>query len=127
MKNNNLTDKKINKRTNKKINKIRINKKASSEMWWIIVVALIALIVVILILVWFRGTGEKAYGVVGTQIGGLGDCDKDNVADMFDKCPCEAGSSNAELDGCPSGITKEQLEEHLKTQKKLGEEGCCKK
>lgn len=64
-------------------------KKAMSEMWWIIGGAVLVLIIVILILVWFRGSGGKAVGGINKQIEGLQDCDKDQVADLFDKCPCD--------------------------------------
>ena len=63
-------------------------KKGMSEMWWIISSAVIALVVVILILVFFGGASGKTFGELNNRIGGLGDADKDNVANTFDKCPC---------------------------------------
>ncbi|MFA6461506.1 MAG: hypothetical protein WCV90_04505 [Candidatus Woesearchaeota archaeon] len=65
------------------------NKKGDGHLWWIIAVAAIALIVVILLLIWFRGAGEGAFGAINKNIAGVGDCDSDKIADMFDKCPCD--------------------------------------
>ncbi|HIG93880.1 TPA: hypothetical protein HA242_03775 [Candidatus Woesearchaeota archaeon] len=60
------------------------NTKASSELWWIIMTAVIVLVVVILVLLWFQGSGEKAFGGINTQ---LDDADNDKVTNLFDQCP----------------------------------------
>ncbi|MBI4983555.1 hypothetical protein HZC32_02825 [Candidatus Woesearchaeota archaeon] len=99
------------------------SKKADSNLWWIIVVAIIAIVVVILILMWFSKSGERAFGGIEEKISGLSDCDKDNTADMFDKCPCVAGDPQAKLDGCPISTEKDAPE----TKLKVGEKECaCK-
>ncbi len=76
------------------------DKKAMAQMWWIIATAVIALIVVVLVILWFGGSGGKTFDEVGGRIQGLGDCDEDNVANMFDKCPCSPGTE--EFKGCGS-------------------------
>ncbi len=80
------------------------NKKAMT--WQVIVFGIIALVVVFLVIYWFSGGGSKAFGEVGKKISGTGDCDGDNVANMFDKCQCFAEGSNAELKGCPNDVKK---------------------
>ncbi|MFC1686849.1 hypothetical protein ACFL0E_00645 [Nanoarchaeota archaeon] len=57
--------------------------------WQVIVFGIIALVVVFLVIYWFSGGGSKAFGEVGKKISGTGDCDGDNVANMFDKCKCD--------------------------------------
>lgn len=74
-------------------------KRGSSEMWWIIMSAVLAIVIVIVIILWFRGSGGKAFDEVDTKIGGLGDCDKDNVGDLFDKCPCDANTGESYKEG----------------------------
>ena len=64
-------------------------KKGDSNMWWIIIGAVIAIIVLVLMIVWFTGSGEKLFGSVNKNIGGLEDRDNDNVANVYDKCPCD--------------------------------------
>ncbi len=64
-------------------------KKGASEMWWIIMTAIIVVVVLILILVWFKGGAGKLFDGLGERTKGLADCDKDNVADLFDKCKCD--------------------------------------
>lgn len=79
---------------------MKMNKKAMT--WQQIVLALIAIIVVTFVIIWFKGGGEKAFGGLSDKISSLKDCDKDNVADMFDKCPCDAATKeNKEAAGCP--------------------------
>ena len=80
-------------------------------MWWIIAVAILVLLVVILILIWFRSSGDKAFGEVGKKIDSLGDCDNDNVANMWDKCPCATAGSNPQFEGCPDLIKKDAPKE----------------
>jgi len=99
------------------------NKKGMQEMWWIIGAAIIVVLIVILVLMWFTGSGGKAFNTVGGQISGLSDCDGDKVVDSFDKCPCDYGDTNAELEGCKSGVKKGDPD----TQKKTGTTGCCPK
>ncbi len=65
-------------------------KKGITEMWMIIMSAILAILIVILIIIWFKGSGEKGFGDVNKKIGGLSDCDGDHVADLFDKCKCDA-------------------------------------
>jgi len=94
------------------MNKINIsNKKGMAQMWWIITGAVLAILVVIFILVWFKSSGGKAFDAVDITIGGLGDCDKDNVADTFDKCPCIPGEGDAEYTGCKADVTKDNFAE----------------
>ena len=77
-------------------------RQGSSEMWWIIIGATIAIIVLVLLIVWFKDSGSKGFGVIDANIDGTNDCDKDSVADLFDKCVCIAGSAeNNQAEGCP--------------------------
>lgn len=73
-------------------------------MWWIIMGATIAIIVLVLLIVWFRGSGGKGFDVINDNIDGTKDCDKDKIANLFDKCPCKYGDeNNKEAEGCPIG------------------------
>ncbi len=101
----------------------KINKKGMSQMWWIISAAIIALLVVIFIIIWFKGSGEKAFDTVGDKIGGLNDCDCDNVADMFDKCACSEGQPGSTYEGCPKGIDDDAK---LDLEKKKCDDFTCK-
>ena len=78
---------------------INQNKKGMEQLWWIIIVAAIAILVMILLVLWFRGSGQKGFGVIDQNIEGLEDCDEDRTADIFDDCVCDAGDN----DGCPAG------------------------
>ena len=78
------------------------SKKGMSELWWIIATAIVALLAVILILVFFKGSSERVFSEVGERIEGLQDRDKDNVADLFDKCPCDPDIGES----FPPGITE---------------------
>lgn len=69
------------------------NKRGQGHSFWIIVTMVIALVVVILVIMWFSRGGAKGFGEVEKKLGGLGDCDKDGAADMFDKCPCDPGKT----------------------------------
>ena len=88
------------------------NKKGAAQLWWILMVAFIAIVAGILIMLWFRGGGEKLFGGIGEKIDEFGDCDKDRVSNMFDKCPCLStkGSEMKDLRGCPQGTTIERAE-----------------
>jgi len=78
-------------------------------MWWIIVTAIIALVVVVIVLIGFGGGSSRLFGEVDTKITSLGDCDNDGVANMFDKCPCNAGfTDTVPPNGCPQ-CTAEEL------------------
>lgn len=94
-----------------------LTKKGDANMWWIIMGAVVALVAVILIIIWFSGSGGKGYDVAKDKLLGLNDFDGDTVADAFDKCPCDAGDTNAKYDGCSFGTTEEQL----KSVKKISE------
>ena len=85
---------------------MKLNKKAMT--WQQLVLAILAVIVVTFVIIWFKSGGEGAYKNLGDKISALGDCDKDNVADMFDKCPkCPATGKNKAFPGCPSNVKKE--------------------
>ena len=77
------------------------NKKATAEMWWIIAAAVIALVAVMVILLYFTGGTNKLFGALGDKIDDLGDSDKDNVANMFDKCPDTPPNAIVDDKGCP--------------------------
>lgn len=83
---------------------IKMDKKGSSEMWWIIMTAILVIVVLILILIWFKGGAGTLFGGLGEKTKGLADHDKDNTADLFDKCPCTAGEDGAKYDGCPASV-----------------------
>ncbi|MBS3169309.1 hypothetical protein J4210_02390 [Candidatus Woesearchaeota archaeon] len=76
-------------------------KKGASEMWWIIMAAILAIVIVIIVIIWFKGSGGRAFEDVDKKIGGLADCDKDGVADLFDKCKCDPAIG----EDFPSGVT----------------------
>jgi hypothetical protein len=91
-----------------------MNKKADTHMWWIIVAAIIAIVVVVFLLIWFRSSGDKAFGNINQNIAGVGDCDGDKVADMFDKCPCDKEVTDKLSNGttecpkkCPAPLNRE--------------------
>ncbi len=85
---------------------MKLNKKAMT--WQQLVLAILAIVVVTFVIIWFQKGGTSAYGSLGEKISALGDCDKDNVADMFDKCPkCPATGVNKDFPGCPSTVKKE--------------------
>jgi len=88
---------------------IKMNKKGASEMWWIIMTAILVIVVLILILIWFKGGAGTLFGGLGEKTEGLADHDKDNVADLFDKCPCTMGEEGSKYDGCPASTTEDQL------------------
>jgi flagellar basal body-associated protein FliL len=106
--------------------KLLKSKKADGNMWWVIAIAILVLLVVILILVWFRSSGDKAFGEVGKKIDSLGDCDNDNVANMWDKCSCDPEDANAEVDGCPSSIKKDTPKDNPLLTKVAGKDCTCK-
>jgi hypothetical protein len=63
------------------------NKKGMT--WQQIVLAVIAVVVVVVVVMFFRSGSEKGFGFAEGKIGELGDCDKDGVADLYDKCDCD--------------------------------------
>ena len=84
-------------------------KSKKAMTWQQMVLAIIAIVVVTFVIIWFKSGGEGAFSTLGQKIGALKDCDQDQVADMFDKCPCDAGSAdNKEYPGCATGITKKE-------------------
>jgi len=58
--------------------------------WQQLVLGILALVVVFLVIYWFSGGGTKAFGEIGKKISGTGDCDGDKIANLFDKCKCDA-------------------------------------
>jgi nucleoside permease NupC len=71
------------------------NKKGNKKgiAWQTIAIAIITIIVVTLTIFWFRRGGEAAVkGPAETleQLTGDTDIDGDGVANIFDKCPCDA-------------------------------------
>ena len=93
------------------------SKKGMAQTWWIISTAVIALVLVVLIIIWFQGSGDKAFGSLGDQIDDLEDCDNDGVANMFDKCPCKdyGDEENPDFKGCPNGQSESCQDSELKT------------
>ena len=81
------------------------SKKAASEIWWVIMTAVIAIIVIILILIWFRGSGEKAFGGINNQ---LDDADQDKVTNLFDQCPNTPSGIEVDASGCSEAQRAEQ-------------------
>ena len=81
--------------------KIKSRKKASTQMWSILGAAMIVVLIVILTIVWFKGSGGKAFDVIDSNLVNLKDCDHDGVFDNVDKCRCESGdANNKEAKGC---------------------------
>ena len=79
-------------------------KKGQQQMFWIIMAAVIAIVATVFMILWFRSSGGAAFESVGSTIDKFGDCDNDDIANYFDKCPCDAGI--AEFDGCNTKQTK---------------------
>ena len=77
-------------------------KKGAAQIWWIIATAIIAMIVVIFIITWFQGGGSRLFSGLEDKTQGLKDQDKDNFADLFDKCPCDPNIG----DTFPEGVTE---------------------
>jgi uncharacterized protein (UPF0333 family) len=107
----------------KKIRKFNLEKKGQSQMFWILMVAVIAIIVGVFIILWFKGSGSKAFGSIDDTIDTFGDCDKDDVANYFDDCPCDAGIT--EFDGCESaGIAQECEKKEIENCASCGAVSC---
>jgi len=94
-----------------------------APVWWIIITALLAVLVLIFVILWFRSSGEKAFGGVGKSLDSLGDYDGDKVVNFYDKCPCTSVLVTEEptLKGCPKGTTPEQA---LADSKKYTDKNC---
>ena len=88
------------------------NKKGANQLFWILMVAFIAIVAGILIMIWFRGGGDKSFLIVTDKLNDFGDCDRDKVANMFDKCPCLSTENvgDEDLRGCPKGTTNDKSE-----------------
>ncbi len=86
----------------------------------VIVVAVIVLIVLVISIMIYRNKmGENVTIIDGVIVDMNGDCDGDNVNNLFDKCPCIAGEN--EYSGCPMNF-EEMSEENKK--KKLPCDSC---
>ena len=72
-----------------------------------IITFLIGIIVMIFCINYFMDSGGKANEVVSNQISNLGNCDGDDVANTWDKCPCIkiGNEENPDLKGCPKSVT----------------------
>ena len=92
-----------------------INKKGFTmeELVKILIPVLVFIIIGFVIFVKYNPLGTQ----VGSIIDELGDCDRDRVANMFDKCPCltTGGEEETSLRGCPKGTTPAQSEENIRT------------
>jgi len=88
--------------------------------WQQLALAIIALMVVVMVIWWFQKAGSKGIGGIGEKIDDLGDCDNDQVANMFDKCPCDPVGNNPLLDGCPDNVKDDKDTRYGKTD-------CCPK
>lgn len=75
-------------------------RKAQVDPMQIIILFIILAIVAGVVIYIFTTQVGKEKGVTEEQIGGLGDADKDGVANFLDKCPNQPGL--AEYNGCPS-------------------------
>ena len=74
-------------------------------MWWIIIGAAMAMIVLVILIVFFADSIGQGGKSISGNIAGTQDCDKDLVANLFDKCPCDAAQQeNEEFEGCPSDV-----------------------
>ena len=102
-----------------------MNKKAQSNVWPIIVAAIIALAVLIIILLMSSGGFKKGFGSLDDTLDTFGDCDEDDVKDVFDKCKCEYGSeSNVEYPGCPSNVDEESYDKETNGCSEDQEKNC---
>jgi len=85
------------------------NKKgATGNTIWLLIVIVIAVAVMILVLNLVYTSMVKLD--LSKQIDEFGDCDKDDVANKFDKCPCthNGGLDDPKLSGCPLGATTDE-------------------
>ncbi|MBT3298633.1 hypothetical protein HN385_06910 [archaeon] len=88
-------------------------KKAQTQTWWIVIAAIIAIVVMALVLWFVTDKGGKGMETVGDALDSFGDCDSDDVADFYDKCPCKYGTTdNEDYPGCPSSVTEENIDEN---------------
>lgn len=85
----------------------KMNKKAIA--WETLAIAVIAIFVVFFVLWKFNEGGGKGYGGINKYFDRFQDSDDDGVTDNQDKCNCRKGLSGN--NGCPPGITGEQIEE----------------
>ena len=86
-------------------------KKADANIWWIIISAVIVVVVAAVVLFTFRNLFTKEAGIIETQFDSFGDFDKDNIANLFDKCPCTSSGPAAsdQFSGCTASFTEEQV------------------
>lgn len=71
------------------------------DTFWIIGAAVLAILATIILTIAFKSSGEKGFSFINKNIEGLSDCDKDRVADIYDKCKYDP-SIEEEF---PTGIT----------------------
>ena len=74
-----------------------MNKRAMAAMQ-LIITSIILLVVLAAMIFMFTKYFGKETEIIGEKIDALADSDKDDVVNMFDKCPCVPG----EFDGCPT-------------------------
>jgi len=84
------------------------NRRGQSHIWAILMAFVIAFVVMAVILSWFNSASGKGFGSVDAGLDSLGDCDKDSVANFYDKCPYTYGVEGAAFKGCPSSVTSEE-------------------
>ncbi len=66
-----------------------MNKKATELPMNVIIIALILITAAIILIAVFTGMFRKEGSELDKKISALGDFDGDDVANMFDKCPCD--------------------------------------
>lgn len=92
------------------------SKKGQSKLWWILGTAVIVFLVVLLMSGPAKQGIQKTFGIINVQLDENGDCDRDRVANYFDKCPCISTLGvQGEFSGCPKGTLPEQAERDRKT------------
>ena len=93
--------------------KILADKKGLSPIGILGEILIVLAVIIILLAVVIVPKLFTQSDIVGGQIGGIqGDADKDNIRNLFDKCPCTFGDSLYE--GCPVTFTDEQKQEDVK-------------
>lgn len=85
---------------------------AMEELVKIVIPIIVLLIIGAVLLTKYGPLGKKT-----TELADFDDCDKDKVANYFDKCPClsTAGAEEEALPGCPKGTSIAQAQQDMQS------------
>ncbi|HLD72098.1 MAG TPA: hypothetical protein VJA23_00785 [Candidatus Nanoarchaeia archaeon] len=90
-----------------------INKKATtSKVIGVIISLIFAVIIILVVIPWVVSSFQKL-----NPIDEMGDCDRDNVNNFRDKCPCLStkGVEEEKLPGCPLGTSPDEADYDTKS------------